>query len=932
MYHTLSPKKIATQLKTDLTSGLTRKESAHRLMRHGPNSLPKKKTSPLIYKFFDQFRNLFVLILLVAAGVSGAVGEITDAAVIALIVLINAGIGFFQELQADRSLAALQASDILYALVIREGTVEKIPITEIVPGDIILLEEGNKVPADARIIESFNLHVDESILTGESLPATKHAHDVPDEKLPIGDRKNMVFKDTAVQSGRGKAVVIATGKDTEIGKIAQALQDITIEKTPLTKELDHTAHTLTLFIGGIAILLFALNTFQGQSLLESLLVSIAIAVAAIPEGLPAIVTIVLSLGVARLARKKSIVKKLTAVETLGAVRIIATDKTGTITQNKINVVSIWPRAGNPIAVEGEGYKPVGTFFDARHDTITDPSADNHLVTLLTAGLLASNATITETGDGIIGDTTEGALVVAAARAKLPIDEIRQANKRIFEMTFSSERKMMSVIVQVNDTDDHILYAKGAPEVILDHCIGLTAQEKKAITARIDEAARQGLRSLAIARKHIAKKAVSQALENDCVDEDGLEYLGLFGMQDPLRPEVREALAAAKAAGIRTIMITGDHKDTARTIAMNAGIITIIPSEAERSRGISSTQAPVKRFLHSLPLGRNDTTHHTQPTTHNTDVLTEQDIDKLSDKELTEIIRQGVSVFARISPLGKLRLITAIKQLPHMQVAVTGDGVNDAPALRAGHIGIAMGKSGTDLTREVADIVITDDNYATIVSAIEEGRVIFSNLVKFIRYLISCNISEVIVVTLGVLLGYPSPISPIQILWINLITDGFPALALGMEPAEKHIMSRPPRDTSRGILHGKRWIFMVLEGSVMGLATFALFVYALRTYSYPVAQTLAFTALGVSQLVHAFNNRSTRLSLVDMGIFSNPKLILATGISFALQIAVVHTAIGNHVFDTVSLDMRHWLLVLSIALVPLSAVELKKLLYRLHILH
>lgn len=901
MYHTLSPEKIATQLKTDLTSGLTRKESAHRLMRHGPNSLPKKKTSPLIYKFFEQFRNLFVLILLVAAGVSAAVGEVTDAAVIALIVLINAGIGFFQELQADRSLAALQASDILYALVIREGTVEKIPITEIVPGDIILLEEGSKVPADSRIIESFNLHVDESILTGESLPATKHAHEVPDEKLPIGDRKNMVFKDTAVQSGRGKAVVIATGKDTEIGKIAQALQDITIEKTPLTRELDHTAHTLTLFIGGIAILLFALNTFQGQSLLESLLVSIAIAVAAIPEGLPAIVTIVLSLGVARLARKKSIVKKLTAVETLGAVRIIATDKTGTITQNKINVVSIWPRGGNTIAVEGEGYKPVGTFFDARHETITDPATDNHLVTLLTAGLLASNATITETGDGIIGDTTEGALVVAAARAKLPVDEIRQANKRIFEMTFSSERKMMSVIVQVNDTDDHMLYAKGAPEVILDHCTGLTAKEKKAITARIDEAARQGLRSLAIARKHIAKNAVSQALENDHVDEDGLEYLGLFGMQDPLRPEVREALAAARAAGIRTIMITGDHRDTARTIAIDAGII-----EQEKNSKVQNLQ-------------------RTQ------DVLTEQDIDRLSDKELTEAIKNGVSVFARISPLGKLRLITAIKQLPHMQVAVTGDGVNDAPALRAGHIGIAMGKSGTDLTREVADIVITDDNYATIVSAIEEGRVIFSNLVKFIRYLISCNISEVIVVTLGVLLGYPSPISPIQILWINLITDGFPALALGMEPAEKHIMSRPPRDTSRGILHGKRWVFMVLEGTVMGLATFALFVYALRNYSYPVAQTLAFTALGVSQLVHAFNNRSTRLSLVDMGIFSNPKLILATGISFALQIAVVHTAMGNHVFDTTALNINHWLLVLSVALVPLSAVELKKLLYRLHVL-
>lgn len=888
MWHTLSIAHIAEQLHTDPESGLTHQEASHRLSRHGPNLLPKSPSPPLIVKFLAQFKNLFVIILLIAAAISFGIGETVDAVVISCIMILNALIGFAQELQAETSLKALQSSDVASALVVRSKTIEKIPVADIVPGDVIILEEGEKIPADARIIESFNLRVNESLLTGESDLTAKHARMLTDDSLPIADRRNMVYKDTTVQMGRGRAIIIATGKDTEVGHIAAAITQTPSEKTPLSKELDTTAQRLTYGIGIIAVILFGLNIANHESILHSLLVSIAIAVAAIPEGLPTIVTLVLSLGITRLARKKAIIKKLMAAETLGAVRIIATDKTGTITQNKINVVAIYPYGSNPITIEGEGYSPTGTFFDTKRQTITNPREEETLVTLLQAAVLASNAAVTDR-QTIIGDTTEGALLVAATRASLSPTEIHSTDQRIFEYPFTSERKMMSVIVRIDHTDDHILYAKGAPEIILHHCTHLTDKEKDTITRMAAKAAVQGLRTIAIARKRISASSVKEALENDHIDEDGLEYLGFVSMQDPLRPEVPEAIAAAKRAGIRTIMITGDHKDTARAIAEAAGILN-----------------------------------------HNDTVVTESEITSLSDEQLTKLIVGGVNVFARISPLGKLRLVNAMKAISNTQIAVTGDGVNDAPALQAAHIGIAMGKSGTDLTREVADMVVTDDNYATIIAAVAEGRVIFANLVKSIRYLISCNISEVLVVTLGVLTGYPQIISPIQILWINLITDGFPALALGMEPAENNAMHHPPRDISRGILTRSRWYFMIIEGHVIGLSTFALYIYALRFISFPVAQTLAFSALGISQLVHAFNNRSTRLSLLDQGLFSNPYLLAACSLSFLLQLLVVQTPWGNQIFGTVPLDRFSWLILLATCLAPLAAVELKKLLYALRL--
>lgn len=878
-YYQDSQKKVIQLLQADQNTGLSRQEVKKRLAKIGPNLLPTKKKPPIIFKFFDQFKNILIIILLFATGISLLVGEIIDALAIIAIVAINATIGFVQEVQAERTLESLKQKDILLALVLRENTIEKVPFTDIVPGDILILEEGAKIPADARVIESFSLRVDESILTGESLPVAKNPKPLPKKETALADRINMIYKDTKVTAGRGKAVVVATGKETEIGKIALFLGETKPGKTPLTKELEKVGHTLTIVITVIAAIVFLLNYLAKVPFVDSLLVSISLAVAAIPEGLPAIVTIVLSLGVKRLAEKKTIVKKLPAVETLGAVQIIASDKTGTLTQNKINVVKIILASGKKINVQGEGYNTEGMFFAEKRKVI-NPQKFTQLEAILRAGVIASNACF-DNENNLIGDTTEGALLVAARRANLNIETARAAEPRLYEVPFSSERKMMSVVVKVNETGDHLLYAKGAPEVILERC-SLSDTEKKKVLLNFQKMNEQGLRSLALSYRKISKEEVRRALEEEILEEKDFIFLGIVAMQDPLRPEVKEALEAARQAGIRTIMITGDHKKTAASIAIEAGIM---------QQG-----------------GK---------------VLTEEDIITLSQNALAQEIKKGINVFARISPMGKLRIVEAIKSLPHIQVAVTGDGVNDAPALTASHIGIAMGQTGTDITREVADMVIIDDNYATIVTAIEEGRTIFTNLVKFIRYLISCNLSEIIVVSAGVIFGTPLPLLPIQILWINLITDGLPALALGVDPPEYDVMKKPPRDLSEGILHKKRWVYMFIEGSIMGVSVFLLFLFALNYFSYPIAQTLTFCTLAFSQLVHAFNNRSTRKSLFQVGILTNKPLLFAAIISILLQVLVVQTSLGNFVFKTESLNLYYWIIIASVSLIPFFVVELKK---------
>lgn len=873
MWHTRPAEDAVREFKTS-TEGLSEAESEARLTECGFNELKKRKGRGVISIFSDQFKELLVVVLIAATVISFFLGETTDGYIILIIIIINAFMGLAQEYKAEKAIERLKELASPVATVMREKEVKDIPAKEIVPGDVIILESGDFIPADGRLFESSYLNVEEAPLTGESVPSLKVIEVLPD--APLADRENMVYMGTNVTSGRGKAIVTATGMNTEMGKIAEVIQSMEREKTPLQEKLENFSKYLTGGIAGFCALIFVLGTVRGEPVFEMFLTAVSLAVAAIPEGLPAIVTIVLALGVQRMIKQNALMRRLKAVETLGSATIICSDKTGTLTRNEMMVSQIYVNQ-TMYTVTGWGYSEKGSFRargEKREREGGEGNLDESLSLVLEIGALCNDAYV---GDTVVGDPTEAALIVSAAKAGLIKEELEKQFERVKEMPFSSERKRMTTI---NRRDGGFrVFTKGAPDIMLDLCTQvleggiptpLTEEKKKEILSVYDKMASKALRALAMTYKDIP-----DIPEQDEIIEQDLIFAGIQGMRDDPRPEVEDAIVMCNEAGIQSMMITGDFKATAVAIAEEVGIT-----------------------------GK---------------ALTGQELDALSDEELAQHI-EDIGVVARVSPEHKTRIVEALKEKGHI-VAMTGDGVNDAPSLKKADIGIAMGITGTDVAKEAADMVLTDDNFASIVKAVEEGRHIYDNIIKFIYFLLCCNVGEIFVLFFAIILGFPRPLIPIQILWINLITDGFPALALGVDPPEEGIMKRNPRDPKESIFTKGRGKSIVEVGLLMSVLVLTGFHFFGENAAH--ARTLAFSILVFVQLAHTFNSRSEKRSIFDVGLFSNKYLAGAVLLSVGLQAAVVYVPVLQPLFETVSLEMGDWILILVLSSAVIIFGELKK---------
>lgn len=888
-------------------SGLTEDEAARRLKRHGPNRLPEAAGRSWAQMFWEQITEPLVLVLLAAAALSALLGEWADVVVIAAIAVLNALLGASQERRAEASLAALKEMGAPAARVVRDGHVRELPVDGLVPGDIILLEAGDSVPADARLLEAAALKVDESTLTGESEAVEKLTEPLnPDDVHGLGDLANLVFKGTSIAYGRGRAVVYATGTNTALGKIASLLADEPQEQTPLQRKMAEVGRTLGLAAGALVLLVFLIGVVRGQNIVDMLLTSVSLAVAAIPEGLPAIVTIVLALGVQRMARRRAIIRRLPAVETLGTANVIASDKTGTLTLNRMTVTRIVTPTGELRLDAGDGRS------DSSHDNPTrrtnkvqaeDGDAPGPDVNVLLIGAALANDGRLEEEHGHVrpvGDPTETALLVAAHRFDFRLVELAAALPRVAELPFDSERKRMTTFHTLSKDSAKLLphiaelgaivaFTKGAPDVVIERCTAvygsggvrpLDDEGRARLLADNDRLANDALRVIAVACR--AWDAVPDALTPDTVENEFI-FLGLIGMLDPPRPEVARSIREAKQAGIRTLMVTGDHAATAAAIAKR---LELVDSDKELR------------------------------------VITGRELDEMDDTTLRQAVN-SITVFARVSPEHKLRIVRALKANGAV-VAVTGDGVNDAPALKGADIGCAMGITGTDVSRAAADMVLADDNYSTIVAAVREGRVIYDNIRKAIHYLLSCNIGEIVAIFLGIALGLGSPLTPIQILWVNLVTDGLPALALGVEPAEPGVMNRRPRNPRQSIFGGGLGLNIVWQGFMLGLLTLGVYWWGLNNVSVEQARTLAFATLAFTQLAHSFNVRTADTSLFRIGWLSNRPLLVAVTASALLQLAVMTIPVLTSVFDVVPLTGEHIRILVPIALAPWVIVELVKL--------
>lgn len=850
-WHALSSDVVASLLQTDPISGLSREEAERRLLQYGPNILAEKKPKSIVTMFLEQFRDFLVLILLGAAAISLLLGEVTDSLVIIAILVVNACLGVFQEYRAGKALEALKRMHVPECEVIRSGIPQRIRTELLVPGDIVVLREGDIVPADLRLVEAKALRIDEASLTGESVPVEKDVAVLPEE-TSLPERVNMAFAGTIVVYGRGRGIVVATGMEREIGRIASLLEEEEETITPLQKRLAGLGKLLGLLTIGICALVFLIGFLRGEPPFEMFMTAVSLAVAAIPEGLPAVVTVVLALGVFRMSKHKAIIRKLPAVETLGCTTYICTDKTGTLTENRMTVRRIWAPGGN-------------------------------LERLLAVATLCNDAFLGE-GDGErSGDPTEIALLAYAKEQRFPWQEWRAMYPRQDEIPFDSQRKRMSTLHLIDG--QYVLFTKGAPEVLLERCsfyevqgriLPLGEEEREQIRREQESMASEALRVLAFAFRVLPDGALSEEVEQNLV------FVGLLGMIDPPRKEAHRALVEAKQAGIETVMITGDSALTAQAIARELGMLE-----------------------------------------SGDEVLTGQELERMPHEELRKKIKR-IRVFARVWPEQKLRIVEALEENGEV-VAMTGDGVNDAPALKKADIGIAMGIAGTDVAKEVADMVLADDNFATIVQAIKEGRVIFDNIRKFVVYLLSCNLGEIGAVFVPILLGLARPLVPVQILLVNLVTDGLPALALGLEAPEPDLMLRRPRKPQEGVVTPFYMRTILFGAFFITVAVVLAFVFGMRLWGLHAARTIAFLTLSLGELWRAYSFRSERLNAWRVDPRTNLLLLEACGVSLAVILASVFLPFLRRVFDTHFLTFSQWMFALAFSLLPFLAFEVRKVL-------
>jgi Ca2+-transporting ATPase len=861
-WHAIPPEQAIERLTSNPAQGLGATEAAQRLADHGPNRLAEKPPRPTWLKFLDQFRDTLVLILLGAAVLAGAIGDLKDAIVITVVVVLNASLGFFQEHRAEAALTALKNMLAPTARVRRDGEVHLIDAADLVPGDILLLEAGDRIPADARVLSAHSAEVAEAALTGESHAVAK-LPEVVDEKSALAERHNMLYMNTVVTRGRLEAVVVATGMATEMGRLAGLLAETAEGQTPLQQQLDGLGKRLALIASVVVGLMFVMGLLRGDPLVQTAMTAIALAVAAIPEGLPAVVTVTLALGMHRMAKRHAIVKKLSAVETLGCTTVICSDKTGTLTLNQMTARALYCN-GQRHAVSGEGYGSGGRI----------EGEGDFRNTLLPAALCVD----ARIKDGqLIGDPTEGALLALAAKAGLDAESALEHLPRIAEIPFDSATKFMATFHQ--DGDTVLLCAKGAPDVLLG-LAEVDATTRAAWVAENEALAGQALRVLALASCRIASAEFD--LAGDLLPwVRGLNLHALVGIIDPPRAEAREAIATCHVAGIQVKMITGDHRVTAAAIARELGL----HGEAHEGR----------------------------------------DLDGLSQEEIAALVEKS-AVFARVAPEHKMRIVEALQAKGHV-VAMTGDGVNDAPALKTADIGVAMGITGTEVTKEAGTLVLTDDNFASIVRAVEEGRTIYDNIVKFVRFQLSTNIGAILTVLGAPFLGLATPFTAIQILWVNIIMDGPPAMTLGVEPARPGIMQERPRSKEAAILSSQRLWRIALYGATMAVGTLAVYAWAMQSGDVTKAMTLAFTTFVLFQFFNIFNARVEYGSAFNRQFFSNGKLWLALFAVVALQVVAVHWGPAQAIFDTVDLSLLEWGVAAAVASTTLLLDEARKLLLR-----